>query len=245
MSTSPPTHPHSQPRSRRTPNFDRVARLYRWAEFFLLGPLLTRTREHFVREIRHARHALVLGDGDGRFLAHLLREAPQLQALAVDSSASMLRLLGARCAFAGSRLIAVQSAVTPLPSGLDFRQTDLVVTHFLLDCLSQTDVERLAGHVAATVQPGCLWVLSEFGVPRRNPWRGLGRLYVRGLYLAFRALTGLQTQSLPRIQDALVATGFHPIHRFERLKGLLYSELWQLSPPRPGGEASATQLRRP
>ena len=66
------------PKTRSRPNFDRVARLYRWAEYLLLGPLLARTRKHFLPQLTSATHALVLGDGDGRFLAHLLHHAPKL-----------------------------------------------------------------------------------------------------------------------------------------------------------------------
>ena len=83
--------------SGRDANFDRVARLYRWAEYLALGPLLERTREHFLPQLAGRRQALVLGDGDGRFLARLLRQQPGLHALAVDTSAVMLRLLRQRC----------------------------------------------------------------------------------------------------------------------------------------------------
>ncbi len=221
-------------------NFDRVARLYRWAEFLFLGPLLSRTRNHFVPQIQHARQVLVLGDGDGRFLAHLLRRAPSMQALAVDSSASMLLLLRRRCAFAGSRLTTIHGCVNPLPLGADLGKTDLIVTHFLLDCLPQDNVESLARQLATAAEPGCLWVISEFGIPQRNPWRVLARLYIRGLYLAFRVLTGLQTQSLPDIPGALTAAGFSCVHHAERLKGLLYSQLWQL-PPEPASTGNAAR----
>ena len=220
----------TQPLHRKLPNFDPVARIYRWAEYLCLGSLLTRTRNHFLPQLQQAHMALVLGDGDGRFLAHLLRRAPHLHALAVDTSAAMLRLLQARCAFAGARLVTRQASVTPLPPDLNLGNIDLIVTHFLLDCLIQGDLERLAQQLARTVPPGCLWVVSDFGIPHRHPWRFLARLYVRGLYLAFRVLTGLQTQTLPDIPGALARAGFLRMQRVGRLKGLLYSELWQLAP---------------
>ena len=87
MSSDPP----------RSPNFDHVARIYRFAEYLALGPLLQRTRTHFLPELPPCHQALVLGDGDGRFLAQLLDQLPHLGALAVDTSATMLRLLRHRC----------------------------------------------------------------------------------------------------------------------------------------------------
>lgn len=227
-------------------NFDPVASVYRWAEYLCLGPLLQRTREHLLPLVLGARKALVLGDGDGRFLAELLRRAPSMQALAVDSSAAMLQRLQGRCRFAGPRLRTLHGDVNELHGGLEnLGDVDLVTTHFLLDCLLQREVEDLAAHLAETVQPGALWLISEFGIPQGRPWRWLGGLYVRGLYRAFRVLTGLRARSLPDLAAALERAGFLRIHRSERLRGLLYSELWQLSrTTEPAAEARFAQLDR-
>lgn len=219
---APPTA--AQPRQA---NFDRVARLYRWAEYLFLGPLLTRTRNHFLPQLTAARHALVLGDGDGRFLARLLRQEPHLEAIAVDTSVTMLELLRRRCAFAGTRLDVLQASATSLPQALDLSQTDLIVTHFFLDCLTDVELTQLAQGLASAVPQGCRWVVSDFSIPQRQPWRSLGRVYIRLLYFAFRVLTGLRPQTLPHIQAALQAAGFHSISRAKHLRGLLYSELWE------------------
>jgi ubiquinone/menaquinone biosynthesis C-methylase UbiE len=208
-------------------NFDRIAHLYRWAEYLCLGPWLSRTRNHFLPQLIGARHALVLGDGDGRFLARLLHRAPQVNVIAVDTSAVMLRLLGRRCAFANDRLRLLRCSATALPPTLDLSSTDLIVTHFFLDCLSAAELAALAQRLSSSTSSSCLWVISDFSVPERQPWRLLARVYIRLLYLAFRLLTGLQPQELPDIEGAMQGAGFHRIARAERLRGLLFSELWQ------------------
>lgn len=211
----------------QTSNFDRVARLYRWAEYLTLGPLLRRTREQFLPTIGNPEDALVLGDGDGRFAAALLRAVPSCRVRAIDSSATMLRLLRARCDREGStnRLRAEQASVIKIHAD---PTCDLIATHFLLDCLTQADVDRLTARLANEVRPGCRWVLSEFAVPRGRFAGPLGALYIHLLYRAFRLLTGLQVQQLPDPQLALTAAGFTRMARVERLRGLLYAELWQL-----------------
>jgi len=208
------------------PNFDRVARIYRWAEYLALGPLLVRTRNHFLPQLTPCRRALVLGDGDGRFLARLLQQNPGLHALAVDTSAAMLELLAARCRRAAplaamNTMHASALAITPS------RGTDLIVTHFVLDCFHQPEVVALATRLAAHVAPGTLWLLSDFALPSARLLRPLAALYIRTLYLAFRVLTGLRTTHLPDPQAALSQAGFQRILRHERLCGLLYTELWQ------------------
>ena len=74
-------------------NFDPLARPYRWLEYATFGRALERCRFHFLPALTGARRALVLGDGDGRFLARLLRANPELEADVVDCSPAMLRLL--------------------------------------------------------------------------------------------------------------------------------------------------------
>lgn len=215
------------PGSAQPPRFDRIARLYRWAEYLALGPLLTFTREQYLSCLSGSRQALLLGDGDGRFTATLLHAVPELQALAVDGSRTMLRLLKTRCAQDGnaSRLTILHAAVSsaPIPAG-----TDLIATHFLLDCLTQSELNALACRLAANVRPGCLWVISEFGYPRHRLGRFLAGVYLRLLYAVFRVLTGLVPQHLPDPERALRSAGFRRLRRRERIGGFLYSELWQL-----------------
>jgi hypothetical protein len=213
-----PQHSH-----KTEPNFDRVARLYRWAEYLSLGPLLQRTRVHFLPQLSECRRAFVLGDGDGRFLSRLLVQNPSLHALAVDTSETMLQLLQTRCSLAGGRLSVQQASA---PTATPPRDTDLVVTHFFLDCLTQADVNELSKRIAANTQPGTLWLLSDFQIPD-GPVRPFAWLYIRALYLAFRLLTGLRVQRLPDPQAALSHAGFQRIAQHERLCGILYTELWQ------------------
>jgi len=210
--------------SNALPNFDRIARIYRWSEYLALGPLLERTRFHFLPQIADRHHALVLGDGDGRFLARLLHQSPTLHALAVDTSAAMLHLLRRRCHLAAERLETQQASALAVDAP---PATDLIVTHFFLDCLTQAEVDRLTRHLAAQVAPGTLWLLSDFALPPNRLLRPLAALYIRGLYLTFALLTGLSVRRLPDPQSALTAAGFELVARHERLCGLLYTELWQ------------------
>ncbi len=208
-------------------DFDRIARAYRWLEYLSLGPTLQRTRTHFLPRLSDRRRALILGDGDGRFTAALLRANPMVRVDAVDTSATMLRLLQSRCedvTFTTSMRLHTHhhSALEHAPS----RKTDLVVTHFFLDCLTQPQLETLIGNLAPRLAPNALWVVSDFRIPS-GPLRLPARLYVRGLYLAFRILTGLRTTALPDHEAAFQRAGFTRTHRQLLLFGLLTTEIWQ------------------
>jgi ubiquinone/menaquinone biosynthesis C-methylase UbiE len=209
------------------PNFDRIAPIYRWMEYATFGRSLERCRNRFLPQLQGCRRALVLGDGDGRFLARLLAANPDLRADAVDTSRAMLRLLERRAeavSTTNARLHTHQaSALTFLPQ----RSYDLVVTHFFLDCLTQTQLDGLCARIVPHLEPRALWIVSEFRIPP-GMMRWPSRILVRLLYLAFRLLTGLRIRKLPDHAAALAADGFTRIAQHLSLGGLLTSELWQL-----------------
>lgn len=208
------------------PNFDRIARVYRWAEYLCLGPLLRRTREHFLPELRPAYHVLVLGDGDGRFSAKMLRMFPSTRIFAMDISRGMLDLLRRRCSFASHRVQTCHADIAALPRCTPIHHYDVIVSHFFLDCLAQSSLDTLVSTVAEDARPGLVWLISDFGLPHQQPWRWLGQLYVDLLYRAFGRLTGLRAQALPDIAGTLQRFRFRRLLRYEQLGGLLYSELW-------------------
>ena len=84
---------HTPPSMASTSNFNRLARIYRWLEYLTFGPFLWRCRIHLLPQLVPCRRALVLGDGDGRFTARLLRENPNLEVTAVDGSPRMIQSL--------------------------------------------------------------------------------------------------------------------------------------------------------
>ena len=217
----------------KTPNFNPIARPYRFLEYITLGPTLQNCRTHHLPALVQQKSALVLGDGDGRFLARLLAANPHLKADAVDTSRTMLDLLETRCATAhptaANRLqthhadaLAFAHALPPT------RRYDLIVTHFFLDCLTQSDLNALVQTLAPNLQLGALWLLSDFRIPTHGPARPIAHTLVRGLYLAFRVLTGLRTNQLPDHATPLTAAGLTLTTHHHPLAGILTTELWKL-----------------
>lgn len=203
-------------------DFDALARAYRWLEYATFGLVLERCRFEFLPALRDRRRALILGDGDGRFTARLMREAPELTADCVDASSGMLELLKRRAPRARVQRADIRR-FAPSKTGYD-----LVATHFFLDCLSQEEMQALISRLTPSMAPGALWVVSEFAVPQHGPMRPAARALIAALYRAFRLLTGLRVDRVPDYAAALSAAGFRPVTVRARLRGLLRSELWGL-----------------
>ena len=209
------------------PNFNRIARPYRTLEYLTLGRALERCRLHFLPQLTHHRQALVLGDGDGRFLAQLLSQNPSLHADAVDTSDVMLQLLRRRCE--AMSFSAKTRLRTCNESALDHAassKTDLVVAHFFFDCLPQPQLDSLIDRIAHQVRPNALWLVSDFRIPAGS-LRLPALFFIRTLYFAFRILTGLRTTRLPDHATPLSRAGLTRIAHHHSLAGLLTTELWQ------------------
>lgn len=212
------------------PNFDRIARWYQVLEYLTLGRWLERTRFHFLPRIHSVQNALVLGDGDGRFLARLLNNHSSVHATAVDTSAVMLDLLSARCRSDAVRLhIVHENVLDYVPDHHD--RYDLVVTHFFLDCLTEQQVNQLVEQLAPVLSPNAIWLFSDFQIPP-GKLTIPAKLLVRSLYLAFRLLTRLDVTALPDHASAFKRAGLVRSDQQKFLGGILVTELWKADEPK-------------
>jgi len=215
------------------PRFDRVAHTYRPMEYLSFGPMLERCRFFYLPSLARARHALIIGDGDGRFLARLLAANRGLHADAIDASPAMLRLLASRAARigAGDRVTIFRADARTFAPPAGSPHYDLVVTHFFLDCLTPAEAASLVGGLRPFLVPNALWLVSEFQISADSSIQAwLTRGIVSFLYAAFRLLTGLRVRQIPPWQEFLTQAGFTRTASRTWLGGLLVSELWQYSP---------------
>jgi hypothetical protein len=140
----------------------------------------------------------------------------------------MLQRLRDRCAHsvpnAAVRLTTLQRSALDVDAP---PTTDLIATHFLLDCFTQPEVDALVTRLASQLASGSLWLVSDFALPPSRLLRPFARLYIAALYASFRVLTGLRVRQLSDPQSALGNAGMHRIARRTFLFGLLYTELWQ------------------
>jgi SAM-dependent methyltransferase len=216
----------------RPPNFNRLARIYRWMEWASFGPWLGHCRTAFLSEAAGCSYGTVLGDGDGRFAARLLAGNPGIRIDAVDASAAMLKSLAHRAGKDSARVRThlADARCWPAAAGSGTAAEgpcyDLIATHFFLDCLTGEEIESLATRLRRFASPGAIWLVSEFAIPRNLFGRLVAQPVVSGLYLAFATLTGLTVRTLPDHSAALRDAGFTIRKRRMWMGGLLVSELW-------------------
>ena len=189
-----------------------------------MGRALEHRRFEFLPEMAQAQRVLILGEGDGRFLATLLRFNDRAQIDVVDSSAKMLAMASHRVG-AVAQQISFHHADALHWSPPAAASYDLIVTHFFLDCFSDDELGPLVQRCCAAADPQCRWIVSEFHQPAGGfaAWRA--HLWISTLYRMFGWTTGLRVRRLPDYQAILERHGFRQAKVVVAEMGLLISEL--------------------
>jgi ubiquinone/menaquinone biosynthesis C-methylase UbiE len=216
-------------------SFDTIAPAYRTLETIAFGGDLQRARLACLGEIGAPRHALIVGEGNGRFLCELLRRNPNLEVDCVDASERMLELARKRIEreFPDDvrRVRLLQHDMTSwTPPEASY---DLVVTHFFLDCFSGDRIADIVNRLSRAATPSATWLLADFCVPAGGFARLRARLWVAAMYRFFQFTAGIETTELEDPSPFLRTAGFafESQHLFR--SGMLKSQLWR----RDGGSA--------
>ncbi len=208
-------------------SFDRLARPYRALEFLAFGRDLERARLFFVRELRGCRRILILGEGDGRFLARLLEAAPGARIHCVDSSPAMLALAAARISGSGAEARVSFERADALRVQFAGAAFDGVVTNFFLDCLSPAEVVAVESRVRPSLCEGAHWLFADFVLPPEGFRRLRARAWLRILYVFFGWTTGLTVRSLPPSVEILEGAGYRRVAAHAFQGGLVQSMVFK------------------
>ncbi len=205
-------------------SFDPVARWYRWMEYAAFGRALERRRFAFLHRVAGAKRVLILGEGDGRCLERLLVAAPDADFDIVEASARMIALARARTGDCLRARFYLQDAVQvgEFPSA----HYDGVVTHFFLDCLTERQAGEVVRKVVELLEPGGVWLMSEFSIPPCGWRRWHASVWVEVMYWFFRTATQLPADSLAPFEKILADAGMCIVESEEERFGLIRSTVW-------------------
>lgn len=208
-------------------SFDVVAPWYRALETIAFGNALQRARIACLDGTSSPRRALVVGEGNGRFLSALLREHPGIEVDCVDTSERMLALARKRIEREGCKSAVQflhQDILTWTPPAATY---DLIVTHFLLDCFPEDKLADIVARLSGAAMANATWLSADF----RMPVSGLARLQARGWLLAmyrfFRLTARIKARELVDPSPFLRRHGFVLERQYLFRNGMLKSELWR------------------
>lgn len=164
---------------------------------------------------------MVVGDGDGRFTAELLRVRPDLRVDYVECSKGMVKLAQQRI----EQLEVGESVHWATENINEWKGSgyDLVVTHFLLDCFEGDDLTLLIDSLYGKLNSRGYWLSSDFN-PSVGWW---ARIWVKLMYLFFRLVASLKASHLTPFEPLFKTLGMSSEAEFTSFRGFIYSSLWK------------------
>jgi ubiquinone/menaquinone biosynthesis C-methylase UbiE len=219
-------------------SFDTIAPWYRTLEWIAFGDDLQRCRIACLDDVLAPQRALVVGEGNGRFLCELLRRHPGVEVDCIDVSQRMLQLARKRLERdspqAVPRVRFLQHDLTSWsPPG---RHYDLVVTHFFLDCFAEAQLAAIVRKLAQATIENANWLLADFCVPAKGLARFRAHAWLAVMYRFFRVTARIGARQLvdptPFLRDEGFALARHHVFR----SGMLKSEVWRNSAAPRGSE---------
>lgn len=192
-------------------------------ETLVFGRQLQAARTAFVRQPAKPRRALVVGDGDGRFLQELRNAQPELQIECLDASARMLELARQRVGDSYVQYLHADIRAAAFPPA----HYDLIVTHFFLDCFAEGTLRQVVEKLSAAATDDAIWLIADFHEPPRGWRRWWGRFLIATMYRFFRVVAGVEASRLVDYAPLLEAGGFCLTSEVVLAHGLLLSQSWR------------------
>ena len=204
-------------------SFDRVAPHYHWLESVVFGQQLQEARTAFLNEIASPRRVLVVGEGNGRFLAQFVRLYPEAAVDSIETSGRMIELAKRRVGRANVRH--VRSDIREIV--LRPNSYDLLVTHFFLDCFEEASLSFIITKLANSAAPHAQWLIADFCRPPKD-WRHLrGRFLIALMYRFFRVVSGIEARQLVDYRPLLHLEGFGLGRKTLSPNEMIRTEVWE------------------
>ncbi|MEM9367340.1 MAG: class I SAM-dependent methyltransferase [Planctomycetota bacterium] len=157
--------------------YDRLAMPYRAIEWAVFGNRLDDARQALLDSLTSLtdssppQRVLVLGDGNGRLLAQLIRRLPEARFISVDQSPSMLKQQMARTGDQAHRVRFVASRIDRdfdwSRAHLKLDEVELVVAAFFFDCFCREELRTIAQALVASLRPHARIYWVDFLEPAR------------------------------------------------------------------------------
>lgn len=209
-------------------SFNTIAPAYRTLETIAFGGDLQRARVACLAEIESPRRALIVGEGNGRFLAAVLQRHRLIRIDCVDSSERMLDLARRHVLETSPDEISrVAFLHDDIRSWTPNDRYDLIVTHFFLDCFSTQQVGLVVAKLAQTAAPNAIWLLADFTIPKAGFARGHASAWLAVMYWFFRRVAGIEGRELVDPSPFLRVEGFKLTRQHLFRLGMVKSEFWR------------------
>lgn len=179
--------------------FDRVAPFYDRLANFVFGKSLVMAQSDFLDKIPSSAYVLAVGGGSGSWIKRFLRTHPDSSILYVEPSRKMIEL-AMKNTGGDERIRFIHGTMDSIGNEAGF---DAVLTFFVLDLFSDSELSDLIASIKGLVRARASWLVSDFVDIK---WWHRSMLFF--MYLFFRITVNLRTGKLPGWRACMENNGF-------------------------------------
>ena len=212
-----------------TPDYDRIARPYRFLEWLAFGSTLQEARTAFLKDLVPRRSILILGEGDGRFIQELTQHSLKGSIVVVEPSRTMIRLAERRLSDeARSRVAFFTDDIRLWSPPKDSLPFDALVTLFFWDQYPPEEQESIVTRLQPWLQPGAAWLFADFSEtrPKKFPQAFARDFALRALYRFFQRTTGIPARFIHDPCPFFMRFGWSRKRRASWKNEWIQSDLW-------------------
>lgn len=206
-------------------DYTRVAGAYRWLEVLVFSSTLQKARLSYLDALLQnlieveSPSIAVVGDGDGRFLAELLKCEQDFKIDYIDCSSGMLRVAQKRAGHDPR----VTWHCEQFEKGVQ-KSYDAIACHFVLDGFDCEHRHRFVGVMSASLNPSGILLVSDFDSRAHRKAAAL----VFCMQCFFHIFTGVPFAEVSRPDEMFIECEMTKVGETEWWKGAIFSQIWKM-----------------
>lgn len=181
-------------------NYGTFSHTYHFFEMLFFGKKLERARLEFLNDLKSAKHILILGEGDGRFLKQLTELNPFAQIDSIELSTRMILKAKKRLPLC-KNIQFIQADIRSYK--LEKEKYDAVVTHFFLDNFWEVNVSAIVKNIEDSLCKYGRWLNTDFYISEKGVKHFVSYFVVQTLYLFFRVALKIEGDKLISLEPLL------------------------------------------
>ncbi|MCJ8329163.1 MAG: class I SAM-dependent methyltransferase [Lentisphaeria bacterium] len=204
--------------------FNTLAGIYDLLSRIALLGRIQKSQLDVLAHIGPANRALIVGGGTGVFLPKLLEKLPELKIDWIDSSDKMIantkrRLTETQC----KNIIFHSCDIADFHTDESY---DLIISNFFLDCFMHEKLANIIKSLDDKLEVNGIWIVCDF-----KQCGLISKLYIKMMYLFFRAICGIQATHISDYFKSIEMLGYKEEEKLGYMNGFIQAEKFVKTEP--------------
>lgn len=202
-------------------SYDTVASFYDSLANLIFGNTIKKSQKFLIDAIPSKSKILIIGGGTGWILEEIsAKHASGLQITYVDVSKKMIDLSKKRN-IKNNQVVFVAESILETELNSHY---DVVITPFILDNISDENIERIINKITSCIDKNGLWLHADFQIHNNSLWQ---KIFLKMMFLFFKITCGIEASSLAETKRKFEKRGYILIAAKNYFSSFICSVIYQ------------------